>query len=199
MIYNEIIVATQNKGKVAEFESLLSKYYKKVYSLLDFQSVPEIVEDGETFAENALIKARIIQAHFNKTVIADDSGLVVDSLAGEPGVYSARYAGEGATDDKNIDKLLDKLNGEMERTARFVCCLALVYPDGKEFIFEGVCEGTISNKRVGKNGFGYDPVFYTPALKKTMAELEPEQKNSISHRAEAVSKLIFYLKGLEIN
>ena len=196
MINNELIVATQNKGKVAEFESLLSEYYSKVYSLLDFKSTPEIIEDGETFAENALIKARVIQDHFNKTVIADDSGLVVDALGGEPGVYSARYAGEGATDDKNIDKLLFNLKGNIERTARFVCCLALVYPDGKELTFEGVCEGTISTERIGNNGFGYDPVFYIPTLKKTMAELNPEQKNSISHRAEAVSKLISYLKEL---
>ena len=192
---DEIIIATKNLGKLNEFSSLLNNHFKKIYSLIDFDSIPEIVEDGKTFSENALKKARVVCSHLERITLADDSGLVVDSLGDEPGIYSARYAGDSATDDKNIDKLLFRLEGVQDRKARFVCDLALVYPNGKEFVFEGICEGLIIKEKRGGGGFGYDPVFFIPQIKKTMAEISSEQKNKISHRSNAVKKLIKYLKS----
>ena len=196
MKHSEIIVATKNKGKVKEFAELLKNFYDPVRSLLDFESVPEIIEDGLTFEENAVKKAEIISKFFNKTVLSDDSGLVVDALDGEPGVYSARYAGEGSTDEENIEKLLKNIKPFENRKARFVCVLALIYPDNTKKIFDGSCEGVILDERVGENGFGYDPVFFVPEHGKTMAELDPEIKNSISHRSNAVGKLKSYLDSI---
>lgn len=192
---DEIVIATKNLGKLNEFSSLLNNHFKKIYSLIDFESIPEIVEDGKTFSENALKKARVVCSHLERITLADDSGLVVDSLGGEPGIYSARYAGDCVTDDENIDKLLYRLEGVQDRKARFVCDLALVYPSGEEFVFEGICEGLILDEKRNGGGFGYDPVFFIPQIKKTMAEISSEQKNKISHRSNAVKKLIKYLKS----
>ena len=128
--------------------------------------------------------------------LADDSGLVVDALDGAPGIYSARYSGEHASDDDNIEKLLKNMQGITDRKAKFVCALAIVFPDGKSKVFEGECHGEITHKKIGTNGFGYDPVFYLSQYKKTMAEIEPEIKNSISHRSESTKKLINYLSKL---
>lgn len=191
---DEIILATANKGKIREFSGLLEGVFGRIISLNDLESPPEVVEDGATFRENALKKARALAAYSGKPALADDSGLVVDSLGGRPGVYSARYAGEGATDRDNIAKLLDELKGVGHRQARFVCVLALVYPGGREITAEGACEGVIMTEPRGEGGFGYDPVFYLPELGKTMAELPPGKKNTLSHRARAAEALIKLLK-----
>ena len=151
-----------------------------------------IDETGSTFEENALIKARTVCAYTGMPTIADDSGLAVDCLDGAPGVYSARYAGEGATDDANIDKLLNEIKGcEGIITARFVCCIAVVYPDGCEYIFGGECAGEIIRERRGHGGFGYDPVFleHVTLTRKTFAEMSIEEKNCLSHRSHALQKL----------
>jgi len=159
---DEIVLATGNKGKIREFSGLLEGVFGRIISLNDLESPPEVVEDGATFRENALKKARAIAAYSGKPALADDSGLAVDALGGSPGVYSARYAGEGATDRDNIAKLLTELGGVENRSASFVCVLALVYPDGKEITAEGTCEGVILTEPRGEGGFGYDPVFFLP-------------------------------------
>lgn len=187
----EVIIATKNAGKAKEFEHIFSQYNITVKSLLDFEEIEDIVEDGETFEENALIKARAIAKQFNQVVIADDSGLEVDALNGRPGVYSARYAGEGRDDQANIEKVLSELEGvpAENRGARFVCALALVTPEGEESVVRGTCEGQILTECLGNEGFGYDPIFYLPKLEKTMAQIPKSQKNVLSHRADAFAKL----------
>ena len=187
----EVIIATKNAGKAKEFQHIFSQYQITVKSLLDFEEIEDIVEDGETFEENALIKARAIAKQFNQVVIADDSGLEVDALHGRPGVYSARYAGEGRDDQANIKKVLSELEGipTEQRGARFVCALALVTPEGEESVVRGTCEGQILTECLGSEGFGYDPIFYLPELEKTMAQIPKHQKNVLSHRADAFAKL----------
>ena len=192
---DEIVLATGNKGKVKEFEGLLHGIAVRIIGLGDLESPPEVVEDGETFMENALKKARTIAKYSGRPALADDSGLAVDALGGKPGVYSARYSGEGATDEKNIDKLLRELGDTEHRSARFVCSLALVTPDGEETVVSGECEGVILTGPRGSGGFGYDPVFYLPEYGKTMAEIPADLKNRISHRAHAAEKLVRILKG----
>ena len=188
----EIIIATKNRGKVRDFEQLFSKKGIKVKSLLDFPDLPDVEETGTTFIENAVIKAESIVNELNKPVIADDSGLSVDVLGGEPGVYSARYAGPNKNDEENIQKVLHELKGvpSAKRTGRFHCALALAIPNGKTHVVEGTCEGLITNEPIGDRGFGYDPVFFVKEKGKTMAELTNEQKNEISHRAKALQKLV---------
>lgn len=195
MNFKDLIIATKNPGKIKEFNSLFKDYFENVYSLLDFDSIPEIIEDRPTFAGNAIKKAEIIGQYFNKITLADDSGLIVPSLNGAPGIYSARYAGENSTDEDNCMKLLCEMNGIQNREAKFVCALALVYPDGRKEVFEGECQGVITEKKRGTNGFGYDPVFYISQYDKTMAEIDTDLKNMISHRSNAVKKLINYLEN----
>jgi XTP/dITP diphosphohydrolase len=187
----EVIIATKNAGKVREMETLLGEQGITVKSLLDLDNQIEIDETGISFAENAIIKAEEISKRFNAIVIADDSGLAVDALNGRPGVYSARYAGENASDQENIDKLLIELKGvpKNERTARFHCALAVAIPTKDTVVFQGECEGVITVEEQGNNGFGYDPVFYVPQFKRTMAELTKAEKNKISHRGQAVKQL----------
>mgnify|MGYP000118285325 FL=1 len=194
----EVIIATKNAGKAKEFQHIFSQYQITVKSLLDFEEIEDIVEDGETFEENALIKARAIAKQFNQVVIADDSGLEVDALHGRPGVYSARYAGEGRDDQANIKKVLSELDGipTEQRGARFVCALALVTPEGEESVVRGTCEGQILTECLGSEGFGYDPIFYLPELEKTMAQIPKHQKNVLSHRADAFAKLQTILMNL---
>lgn len=194
----EIIIATKNAGKAKEFEHIFKPYNVCVKSLLDFEAIDDIVEDGETFEENALIKARAIAKQFNQMVLADDSGLEVDALNGRPGVYSARYAGEGRNDHENILKVLRELEGvsDKDRSARFVCALAIVTPNQEEVVVRGTCEGQILTECVGTEGFGYDPIFYLPQLSKTMAQLPKSEKNVLSHRADAFVKLQPYLEKL---
>lgn len=186
----ELILATNNAHKVEEIKSILDDY--KILTLKDIGYHEDIIEDGTTFEENALIKARTIAKYSGKVAIADDSGLSVALLDGRPGVYSARYSAE-QTDEKNIEKVLSELNGEKSE-AKFVSVIALVRPDGSEITFRGECHGEIIFEKRGNNGFGYDPIFYVPSLEKTFAELTPEQKNSISHRKESLEKFSKYLK-----
>lgn len=184
--------------KLKNLNTFSVKYHITVKSLLDFEEIEDIVEDGETFEENALIKARAIAKQFNQVVIADDSGLEVDALHGRPGVYSARYAGEGRDDQANIKKVLSELEGipTEQRGARFVCALALVTPEGEESVVRGTCEGQILTECLGSEGFGYDPIFYLPELEKTMAQIPKHQKNVLSHRADAFAKLQTILMNL---
>jgi XTP/dITP diphosphohydrolase len=192
----KIVLATGNKGKLREFRGLLEGVFGNIVSLNDLESPPEVTEDGETFRENALKKARAIAAYSGIPALADDSGLEVEALGGRPGVYSARYAGEGAVDTDNIAKLLSELQGVANRKARFVCFLALVTPDGKEITAEGTCEGVILTEPRGEGGFGYDPVFFLPEYDKTMAEIPAELKNKKSHRARASESLAKILRGM---
>ena len=194
----KILLATANKGKVIELEELLAGLEITVLSLSDFPDFPEVEENGQTFAENAFIKARAVAKMSKIISMADDSGLEVDALGGAPGVFSARYAGEPKSDERNIDRLLTELINvtEPKRTARFRCCLAIVSPDGLERLTEGSIEGKILKARRGTGGFGYDPVFYLPELDKTMAELNLAEKNSLSHRAHAFRQAIPILKEL---
>ncbi|MFZ4450587.1 XTP/dITP diphosphatase [Salibacterium aidingense] len=184
-----IIIATKNQGKVKEFKNLFGTEVE-VKSLLDI-NMEDIPETGDTFEENAVLKAEAITDALQVPAIADDSGLEVDALNGRPGVYSARYAGEDKNDDANTAKLLAELDGvpKEERSARFVCVIAAAAPDTSTETFRGTCEGQIALAKAGKGGFGYDPVFYVPEQGATMAELPPEEKNAISHRYHALEKL----------
>ncbi|MGG4497924.1 XTP/dITP diphosphatase [Brevibacillus reuszeri] len=191
-----VVLATRNQGKVKEFNRLFADLGWEGISLAEFEGVPEVIEDGETFEANALKKAIEISTYLNLPALGDDSGLEVDALDGRPGVYSARYAGEDATDEKNWRKLLDELESvPMEqRTARFRCTIAFVVPGAEPVITTGSCEGLIAREPKGTNGFGYDPVFYIPEMDKMMAQLLPEEKNQISHRAKAMNRLLEVLK-----
>lgn len=185
----EIVVATRNKGKMKEIFSF--GIPSIVFTSLEkYPEIGDIEETGSTFIENALIKARHVCKVTGLPALADDSGLVVDALNGEPGVYSARY-GNLKTDEERYTLLLQKMRDipDDRRQARFVCVMALVFPDGREYIEEGVCEGLITKEPLGDQGFGYDPVFFIPELGKTMAQLPLEIKNSISHRARALQKV----------
>lgn len=187
----KIVFASGNEGKVKEIKEMLEGMGIELVSLKDYKGVPEIVEDGNTFLENALKKAKIISEFTGETVLADDSGLRVDGLGGEPGIYSARYAGEKATDDDNINLLLARLKNipQEKRTAFFCCALVLYRTDGRYDCFESKWPGLIIDERRGDNGFGYDPVFFVPEMKKTAAELPPEIKNKVSHRGQAFAQL----------
>jgi XTP/dITP diphosphohydrolase len=185
------MIATRNKGKIREIRETLRGLGLRIYALSDFPEVPEIKEDGKNFTENALKKARFYSKYFGMLTIADDSGLEVDSLKGLPGIYSARYAGEGASSQANNQKLLRELQGVpfSKRGARFKCALAMVSPDGKEAIAEGSCKGSIGFREKGKRGFGYDPLFILPTYRRTMAELSLKEKNKMSHRGKALRKI----------
>lgn len=187
----EVIIATKNEGKVREFKAMLEPRGYDVKSLLDIGYTPEIEETGQTFEENAVIKAETISKETGKIVIADDSGLSVDYLGGSPGVYSARYAGEEKNDLANLKKLLKELEGveKEDRSARFRCALALCTPGQETKTVEGSVEGYITEEPRGTNGFGYDPVFLVKDKDQTMAELSSGEKNKISHRVEALKKL----------
>ncbi|NPV28925.1 MAG: XTP/dITP diphosphatase [Firmicutes bacterium] len=184
----KIVIASRNPGKISEFRELLADLPVKLLSLADFPGLPEIPETGSTLRENALLKARAVAAATGLVALADDSGLEVDHLGGAPGVRSSRFAGPGGDDEANNRKLLAALEGVSfdRRTARFRCVIAVVTPWGEEFLSEGVCEGRITFFPRGKSGFGYDPLFFVPSLGKTFAELGPQVKNQISHRARAL-------------
>lgn len=183
-----LIVATGNRGKAREFKEMLPMF--DVVCLKDVGAACDVEETGETFYENALIKARAAAELFPEDyVLADDSGLEVDALGGAPGVHTARYAGENATDAENIAKLLAALEGKKERSARFVCQLVLLSPDGRIMTARGESEGEILPAVRGKGGFGYDPVFFSRDLQKGFGECTAEEKNSVSHRGRALEKL----------
>jgi len=186
-----LIAATKNKGKLKEIAQVLAHVPLEVVSMADAGIVDDIEETGSTFEENALLKAMNVWRITGETVIADDSGLEVDYLDGAPGIYSARYGGENASDSEKNLKLLNALEGVPtdKRTARFVCVIAAILPDGSTVTVRGTCEGYIAVEPVGSNGFGYDPLFYVPEIGLTIAQMEADIKNSISHRGNALRKM----------
>lgn len=191
----ELLVATGNTGKVKELAALLSGAGIRLYSLKDFPELPPVIEDGATFEDNAIKKATAAAKATGLTVIADDSGLIVDAIGGRPGVHSARYAGEGADDGANNAKLLSELSGvgRRDRSAAFRCVIALCMPQGECHTFTGELRGLILEEPSGSGGFGYDPLFLVPEYGMTLAELPLEAKNRISHRGRAFVKLQEYL------
>lgn len=184
-----LVIATTNQNKLKEFKEILKDLDIEVRSLADFGPIPEIIEDGDTFDDNAYKKAHQTAKILGLPTIADDSGLVVDAMDGAPGVYSARYSGENATDEKNVTKLLKELEGVDNRKARFECVVSIAVPSGPALTYEGSCEGTIIDERRGDNGFGYDPVFYFEEFDKTFAELSMDEKNKVSHRGKALAQV----------
>lgn len=194
----QLIIASQNEGKIKEFRTLFQSLNIEVLSLNDvFTSIPEVVEDGDTFEANARKKAETILELVHRPVIADDSGLVIDALEGRPGIYSARYAGEPSDDRRNYEKVLKEMEGipQEKRGARFVAVLALARPNEKTEFFHGTCEGSIAFEAKGSHGFGYDPIFLPQGESRTMAELSEEEKHAISHRGMALRKLHQFLQG----
>ncbi len=185
---NIIVLATSNAHKLKEFRELLKDAPVAIKSLADFGPMPEPVEDGATFDDNAYKKALHYAKVLGLPCLADDSGLAVDALGGRPGVYSARYAGPGATDWSNCDKLLAEMEGQANRSAHFVCVLSLATPGGPALTWEGRCDGELLTERRGEAGFGYDPLFYYPELGKTFAELSMEEKGRVSHRGRAMAE-----------
>ena len=188
---NKIIFATSNEGKMKEVRSILEDLGMEVLSMKEAGIKADVVEDGATFEENAVIKATEIQKICGEIVLADDSGLEVDYLNKEPGIYSARYMGEDTSYRIKNQSLIDRLEGveDEKRTARFVCAIAAAFPDGTVEITRGTIEGRIGYEEKGENGFGYDPIFYVPEYECTTAELSPEQKNEVSHRGKALRKM----------
>lgn len=196
-----ILIATMNTGKLREYERLLAEVPGlQLETMASLAEKVDVVEDRDTFAGNALKKATEIAAVAGLACLADDSGLEVDALGGKPGVFSARYAGVGATDAQNNQKLLEELGDteQQARTARFRCAIALVDAAGRKLaLVEGACEGRIGLGAKGSHGFGYDPLFIPEGYQQTMAELGPERKNAISHRAQAAAKLVHLLRELQ--
>lgn len=187
----EIIFATENAGKIREVEAMFEGLGVSVKTMKEAGIQANIIEDGNTFMENAIKKAKTIAAYTKAIVLADDSGLVIDHLNGEPGIYSARYLGEDTSYEIKNANLLSRMEGveEDKRGARFVCAMAAVMPDGEVLETEGVMEGIIGYESAGENGFGYDPIFYLPEFGMTSAQISPEQKNAVSHRGKALRKM----------
>jgi len=186
---NPLVIATRNKGKTTEIREMLKGFPVEIKNLDDFRPIPQLEEDGETFDENAYKKASFASRILGFPALADDSGLIVEALDGAPGVHSARYAGEHATDEQRCMKLLREMEGKTNRRAVFECVISIAVPTGKALTYESRCEGLITDKLIGSNGFGYDPVFYYPPLGKTFAELTTNEKNRISHRGKAFKEL----------
>jgi len=193
----QVVIATKNKGKAKDFEALFGPLSYEVVTMFEVAPEMEIEETGTTFEENAVLKAEALAKELGTIVIADDSGLAVDALNGEPGVYSARYAGDH-DDEANIVKLLENLKNveDENRTARFCCCIAIAGPNFNTTTVFGTCEGVIAHEKRGTNGFGYDPIFYVPSLGRMMAELSPAEKAAISHRGNAIRQLKEQLSNL---
>lgn len=192
----QIILATANKDKIKEIREIIPEENIVFKTLADIGFTDDIEENGDTFAANALIKARTVHRAAGGYVLADDSGLSIDVLGGAPGIYSARFAGENADYTRKIAKLQEMLAEypDNKRQASFICVMALVRPDGTELTIRGECRGEIAKSCRGENGFGYDPVFYVPELGRTMAELDPEHKHRISHRGIALKKMASVLR-----
>lgn len=186
-----MIFATGNENKMVEIREILGDLPLEILSMKQAGIRADIEENGTSFEENALIKAREVCRLAGEMVLADDSGLEIDYLNGEPGIYSARYMGENTSYRVKNKNLMERLEGvpDEKRTARFVCAIAAVFPDGKELVVRGTVEGIIGYEERGENGFGYDPIFYLPKRGLTTAELPPEEKNSISHRGNALRKM----------
>lgn len=194
----KVIAATKNKGKIREMEEILSELGIDIVSQQDMGIDVDVEETGNTFEKNALIKARAVAMISDNPVLADDSGLCVDSLGGAPGVYSARYAGDNATDSDKINKLLREIGDNKNRNAKFITAVAFIFPDGREITASGEVKGYITEKPAGTGGFGYDPVFFSEELNKTFAEATDEEKNSVSHRGRALKNLYEKLKNMEV-
>lgn len=188
MKMEKIVFATGNKGKIKEIQMILADLNVEVITMKDAGITIDIEENGKTYEENALIKARAVAEHTDYIVMADDSGLEIDYLNNEPGIYSARYMGEDTSYRIKNANLIERLTGvaDEKRTARFVCAIATVFPGGKEVTTRGIIEGRIGYEEKGSNGFGYDPIFYVPKFGKTTAELTEEEKNQVSHRGNAL-------------
>lgn len=189
----DIVIASSNKGKINDFKVIFSDY--NVIGINEIIEDFDVEETGTTFEENARLKSEAAAKALNKTVIADDSGLEVTALNGEPGVYSARYAGLEKNDEANIQKVLEGLEDKSDRTARFVCVISMTTAEGVTKIFRGTVEGEITLNKIGENGFGYDPIFLVPDQQKTMAQLTAEEKADISHRRKAIDQLQAYIEG----
>ena len=193
----KIVIASSNKHKISEISMKIQPFFNEILSLTDFPEIGEIIEDGNTIEENSFIKSRTAFEHTKIASIADDTILEVDALNGEPGLFTARYAGENATYEENMTKLLERLDGieDSYRTARFRTIIS--YVDGKDdFHVERSIEGKILNTRVGNNGFGYDPIFYSTELNLSLAEMDSDQKNKISHRGLAIKKFVSKIQQL---
>ncbi|MFT8311701.1 MAG: XTP/dITP diphosphatase [Sporolactobacillus sp.] len=187
----KVLIASNNPGKIKEFKALLAEFDAEVFSLKDMDIHTDVPETGTTFRENAALKAEALSQETGMITLADDSGLCVDALNGEPGIFSARYAGLDKNSEHNIDLLLKKLAGvpESERTAHFVCVLAISKPGQPTHFAEGRCDGFITMERRGEDGFGYDPLFLIPERQLTFAQMGDDEKNKISHRARALKQL----------
>ncbi len=192
-----LVIATRNKNKLREFQELLKGLGIEILSLDDFGPIPPVVEDGDTFEENAYKKALHTAKILGIPALADDSGLVVEALSGQPGVYSARYAGENASDDENCHKLLTELASSQNRSAFFQCVLSLAVPSGPALTYIGTCDGIIISEKRGSNGFGYDPIFFFEKIGKTFAELSMDEKSRISHRGKALAELKSEFKNIK--
>jgi len=188
----KLVIATGNQDKVKEINEILSGTDFTAISMKEAGVNPDIIEDGDTFEENALIKAKAVHDLLGGYVMADDSGLCIDYLDGAPGVYSARFCGENSSYEEKFKKINEMLDGakDEERTAKFVCAIAVVRPDGTNFVVRGEICGILLKEPVGENGFGYDPIFYVPEFGMTTAQMPLEQKNSISHRGQALKKMV---------
>ncbi len=184
-----LVIATRNKGKKAEIKELLKDFPVNIKSLEDFDPIPHLEEDGDTFDENAYKKASFAARILGLPALADDSGLMVEALDHAPGVHSARYGGENATDEQKCLKLLGEMEGKTNRRAVFECVISIAVPTGPALTYEARCEGLIAEQPAGSNGFGYDPVFYYPTYKKTFAQLTRKEKSLVSHRGKALSEL----------
>ena len=184
-----LVIATSNPGKTAEIRDMLTGFPIAIKNLEDFGPIPAVEEDGDTFDDNAYKKASFVSKVLGLPALADDSGLVVEALGGAPGVYSARYAGQNATDDQRCTKLLNEMKGKTNRKAAFECVISIAVPRGPALTYEARCEGLIAQEPAGENGFGYDPIFYYPPLQKTFAQLTREEKGRVSHRGKALQEL----------
>lgn len=194
----EIFIATNNAGKIKEIKNILANSNVKILTVKDFPRLPKIKENGKTFQENALKKACQISKYIGKICLADDSGLEINYLKGEPGIYSSRW---GNSDEERINKVLELLENvpENKRNAKFVCVLVLAFPDGRKYIVKEECKGIISLSPRGKYGFGYDPIFVIPEYNKTFAELGDKIKNQISHRGKAMRRMINIINKLVVS
>lgn len=193
MMINELVVASNNQNKIKEIKAMLQDLPIKVYSLADLNIDIEVEETGTSFEENAQIKAQAIYDVVNKPVLSDDSGLEIKALNNEPGVYSARYAGPKKDDNDNIDKVLSLLSDKTDRQAQFVCAMCLISANDIKCV-RGISKGHILNERVGHNGFGYDPIFYSEVLNKSFGLASAQEKNEVSHRNDALKQIVSYLK-----
>jgi XTP/dITP diphosphohydrolase len=185
-----LVIASRNKGKTAEIRDLLDAFPITIKNLNDFGPIPEVIEDGDTFDENAYKKASFTARILGYPALSDDSGLVVAALNGAPGVHSARYAGPGATDAQRCSKLLRELDNQPDRSAFFECVISIAVPAGPALTYEGRCEGMIAHSPAGANGFGYDPVFFYPPLDRTFAQLTMAEKSRVSHRGRALQEFL---------